>query len=163
MGSSFGSISNAFGDTFSLSEMFGNKSHPIILSRRYWNCFRTSGFVKISPSCCVVLICSIVIDLSTILDLKWCSRTDRCFVLALVLWLVAISIQDLLSSKVLHTILGVAEHIWNWCRRNSSIKCIIFITSRSAVESAIYSASVVDNAMSGCMELFQAIGHPAWD
>ena len=39
---------------------------------------------------------------------------------------------------------------------------MIAITSRSAEDNAIYSASVVDSATNFCMELFHIIGHPAY-
>ena len=48
------------------------------------------------------------------------------------------------------------------CPLSYSIRLMIEITSRSAEDNAIYSASVVDNATSFCIEIFHRIGHPEY-
>lgn len=49
----------------------------------------------------------------------------------------------------------------NFLSLSSSSKLMICITSLNAVDSAIYSAFVVDNAVNVCIVLFYTIGHPA--
>ena len=72
-------------------------------------CARGNALVNISAICCFVEICSMVMVLLTTCERKWWSRTDKCLVRGRVLWLVAISIQLLLSSKVRHSTRGVGE------------------------------------------------------
>ena len=134
----------------------------ISLSRKYMNCCLGNGLVNISAICSVVDTCSIVIVLFTTWCLKWCSRTDRCLVWARVLWLVAISIHDRLSSKVRQVIRGVGLYSLKFLSFNSSIMFMIPITSRNAVDRAIYSASVVDKAIRGCFFEAYTMGHPAY-
>ena len=121
------------------------------------------GLVKISANCSLVDICSTVIVFLTICDLKWCSLRDRCLVRGRVLWLFAILTQLILSSNVRHLMMGVEAWRGKACCLRSSKRCIIPITSRSAEERAIYSASVVLRAMSDWTLLFQSMGHPAYD
>ena len=120
-----------------------------------------NALVNMSAIWSLVEICSIVIVLFATCDLKWCNLNERCLVLGLVLCLVAILMQLMLSWEVLQVILGVILCMWNPCCSNSTSKWMIPITSRSADDNAIYSASVVLNAIRGCNLLFHISGHPA--
>ena len=121
-----------------------------------------SGFVSMYASIAVVETCLTEIVFFTIRERKLCRHTDRCFVWVRVLWFVEISMQILLSSKVLHMTLGFPEWITKPCTLSSSTRLMIAITSRSAEDNAIYSASVVDNATGFYMELLHIIGHPEY-
>jgi hypothetical protein len=63
--------------------------------------------------------------------------------------------------KTLQCILGVAFNTGIPCFLASSINHMIGNTSLMACESAIYSASVVDKAISVCILDDQCMGHPA--
>ena len=102
-----------------------------------------------------------VIVFATIWDLKWCRRTDRCLVRGRVRWLVAISIHDWLSSNTLQRMTGVDALKTKPRPFNSFKRFITPITSRSAVDRAIYSASVVDKAIRDCILEAHIIGQPA--
>ena len=79
------------------------------------------------------------------------------------IWLLAILTQLMLSSKVLHLIMGVVECKGRPFVLRSSIRWMMPITSRRAEESAIYSASVVLRATKDCTLLFHRIGQPAYE
>jgi hypothetical protein len=85
----------------------------------------------------------------------------RCLVLGLILGTFAISMAPALSSKTFQCILGVAFSTGIFCFLASSIYHMIGNTSLMACESAMYSASVVDKAISVCILDDQCIGHPA--
>jgi hypothetical protein len=85
----------------------------------------------------------------------------RCLVLGLILGTFAISIAPALSSKTLQCFLGVAFNTGIPCCLAYSISHMIGKTSLMAWESAMYSASVVDKAISVCIFDDQCMGHPA--
>ena len=134
----------------------------MILEDKVRNWSRGSGLVKISPSCSLVDMWLIHIVLATTCERKWCNRTDKCFVRGRVRWLVAISMQLLLSSKTLHFICGISELKTKPLSLSSRKRFITAMTSRKAVESAMYSASVVLRAMRLCILEAHIIGHPAY-
>ena len=138
-----------------------NEVHPISLSRNLTNCTNGRGFVRMSAICSCVDMCSIVIRFDATHERKWCNRIDRCFVLGRVWWLVAISIQLLLSLKVLQTTFGVLLWTGNFFPSSSLSKWIIAMTCRNAEDKAIYSDFVVLRAIKVCMDDFHRIGHPA--
>ena len=108
---------------------------------RNWSCAR--GLVNISAICSKVEICSMEMVSSIIWERKWCKQTERCFVRGRVLWLVAISIQLLLSLKVWHLTTGIKWLNQNFRDLSSFSRFNTEITSRNEEDSAIYSASVV--------------------
>src|SRR6056300_113367 len=67
-----------------------------------------------------------------------------------------------LSSNVLQTTLGTPVFSSNPLPFNSFTRFITPITSRRAVDRAMYSASVVLKAMSVCIFEAHTIGHPAY-
>jgi hypothetical protein len=86
----------------------------------------------------------------------------RCLVLGLILGTFAISIAPALSSKTLQCTLDVAFNTGIPCCFASSISHMIGNTSLMACESAMYSASVVDKAISVYIFDNQCMGHPAY-
>ena len=115
-----------------------------------------------SASWFFVATCSIVMVLSTRCDLKWCSLIERCFVRGRFLWDVAILIQLGLSSNVLQTILGVDLLMGRPLDSRYYKMWMIPITSRRAVESAIYSAAVVLRAIRDYIVDFHTRGPPVY-
>ena len=139
----------------------GSGLQPMSREQSLENWMAGKGLVKISAIWLAVLTCWIIIVLLTTWCRKWWSLTDKCLVRGRVLWSVATWIQLLLSSKTRHMTLG-----WEVLRGNPRVfnsfkRLIMAMTSRRAVESAIYSASVVLNAMRGYILDAQTIGHPA--
>ena len=134
---------------------------PISRSRSFTNWSSGNGLVNMSAICSFVEICPMFI-VFPMWERKWCRRTDRCLVLGLLLWLVAISMQLLLSSKVLHRTVGRDGCNLKPFRLSSFMRFITAITSLNALDSAMYSASVVLSAIKDCIELFQIMGHPAY-
>ena len=89
-----------------------NSQHPVARSMsvalflRYENFGSPVSFVNISTFCSPVLIASMLIEPSSTCDLKiWYSR-GKCFVLGVKIVTFAILIQLLLSSNILHLIIG---------------------------------------------------------
>ena len=135
--------------------------HNIKPLRKLQNWTFGKGFVKISASCFVVETCSMEIVLLTICERKWCSRMDRCFVRGRVLWLVARLRQLMLSSKVRHFILGVAQWMGRPLEWRSLRRWMMAMISRNAEETAIYLASVELRAVIDWILDFHRIGQPA--
>ena len=147
---------------YSHSLVMPSGAQDISCSHSLLNCILGNGFVKMSAIWFLVDMCSLLIVLLMTWDLKWCNLKERCLVLGLVLWLVAILMQLILSSKVLQVILGVTLWMWKPCCYSSSNKLTIPITSLSADDRAIYSASVVLSTIRGFILLFHINGHPAY-
>ena len=146
----------------SLVSLFGTGSrilsHSLALTGQYMrrsrnllNWSRSRGLVNMSAICSKVKMCSMVIHLEMTCERKWWRRTDRCFVRRQVLWLVAISMQLLLSSKTRHLIIGVEWLNRNFLDFNSFNKSRTEITSGSNEDNAIYPASVVLNKIRDCI------------
>ena len=139
-----------------------NYDQGIRRSRSLQNWGRTRGFVKMSAIWSLVETYSMDIILLTMYERKWWSLIQRCLVRGRVLWLVAKFIQLILISNVLHFIRGAEPWMGKPCNFRSSNKRIMVITSRRAVDNAIYSASIVLNAIKDWTFDFQMIGHPAY-
>lgn len=105
--------------------------------------------------------CSMNIFLLLTCKRKWWKHKSNCLVLGWALWSVSILTQLWFSSNILHTTLGVALRMGKLYLVNYHDKCIIHITSRSANDKAIYSASVILSATIVCILDFHKIGHPA--
>ena len=84
-----------------------------------------------------------------------------CLVLGLFLGTLANSSAPLLSSKSVHLICNFASVMFKICLI-SEINSLKGNTSLAAVDSAMYSASVVDRAISVCRRLNHVIGQPAY-
>ncbi len=85
----------------------------------------------------------------------------KCFVLGHIFGTLAISTAPLLSSNILHLMMGVSTlvvtpNITASCANDSSGKI-----SLAEVDNAIYSASVIESAISVCSLDPQTRGHPA--
>ena len=84
------------------------------------------------------------------------------FFLGMVRWFVEIYMQFLLSSNVRQVNLGVMAWTLKPFHFSSYSRLTIPITSQKAVNSAMYSASVVLSAIWYCILLDHIIGQPAY-
>jgi hypothetical protein len=125
--------------------------HPINSFRNLWNFASVIDFVKISASWSSVLIHLMVMSLP-ICDKKWWYFSAMCFVRGLILGDFTRSTQPLLSSKNVECSSPVTA-------ASSSNKFFIGMRSRMAWDNAMYSASVVDKAISVCSFDAQITGH----
>ena len=118
------------------------------------------GFVNRSAIWFFVEICSMEMVLFTTWERKWCRRIERCLVRGRLRWLVASLMQLMLSSKVRHWMVGVSLWMSNWNCFNSCNKWMMLMTSRRAVDRAMYSASVVLKAIKLCNYRTMKKSHP---
>ena len=115
-------------DILSLYFDVGDGTQDINWFLNFSNWSPVNGFVKISSTCSLVEICSILMVLFTSCDLQWYSLTYKCLVHACVLWLVEISTQVLSSSNTLHITLGAVLRIGKFRDLISDCKFLITIT-----------------------------------
>ena len=85
-----------------------------------------------------------------------------CFVLGQNFGLLTISMQGALSSNTRHFTFGLTNGTGIPFSRSSVSNFIKSMTSLRAVDSAISSSSVVDNATNDCSLEPQRIGHPTY-
>ena len=122
--------------------------HPMNKLRRYWKASFRSGLVNISAICSLVFVYSMVMSPLTTCERKCQSLTDRCLVRGRNFGFLATSMQAELSSKVRHRIFGCVKGTVMFLDLSSLSNSIMEMTSRSAVERAMISASVVESAIS---------------
>ena len=94
-------------------------------------------------------------------SLKWCYDWFMCFVRGRIFGIRANSKAPLLSSKTVQWIFGGTSLILTPCSTASLSMPISGITSLRLVDKAIYSASVVDNAVIVCILDAHMISAPA--
>ena len=107
-------------------------------------------------------ICLTVMVLCTKCKQKICNCTYNFCFLGLVQWFVEIYMQLLLSSNVIQVTLGVLVWTLKPFPFSSVSSLEIPITSRSAVDSAMYSALVVLSAIKYCILLAHIIGQTVY-
>ena len=127
---------------------------------RYRKASSVTGFVKISAVCSLVSMCiNLMIFFWTNLR-KWLYLIEICFVLGVNFGYSVTLMQVVLSSKTWQDTSGVGS-----C--TGKTRDIFFIrnmkgtTSLIALDSAMYSASVVDSTISVCSLLLHNTGQPA--
>ena len=135
--------------------------HPISWCRSGKKRSGRTGFVNISACWSSVRTYWISISLLSTNRRKWWYFNAMCLVLGVNFCVVAIAIHDWLSSHTLHRNVGGVIRSGNsaWSSFNNVMRGI---TSRRAVERAIYSASAVLSAISVWSLLDQKIGQFAY-
>ena len=140
----------------------GNKTYqPMRSNCSFLNMTLSSGFVKISASWSFVSIGKTEIVLSATCFLKWWYLIAICFVLGVNFEHSATLTQLLLSSNNLQWNSGLG--LWRGrTSPTSTIKFMKGITYLIAWDRAMYSDSVVLNAISVCSLLHYVRGHPSY-
>ena len=130
--------------------------HPTICFQCWLSKSRLRGLVKISVSCCSLIITSIVIAPFLMCSRKWWYFMFRCFVCGHIFGTLAISAAPVLSSNTVHWTLARLTCTLIPCFWTSLIKEVRGMTLHRAWESAMYSDPVLLNAI--LVELWMPTG-----
>ena len=142
----------------SLNGLFRIVIHPMIFLQRCSYVWRGKALLKMLAFCSFVSILQTFIILFLTASLKWWYLMAMCFVLGRVLGTLASSSVPLLSSKSVQFIFSVGSSLILIIVFNSIINSLSGNISLVVVDKVIYSASVVQSAISVCNLLNHVMG-----